>query len=209
MGEGVAATIRRMVERTEGLGPAARDDVLNIIRETHFRLFMRDKVLPWEDEHAIWTTRASLNRREDDLKELVEIKMLENSRAIGAAAELGDLSENSEWQFAIQERDLLKARAQKMQDEINRAKIIEPLEVTTGVVAIGSRVTLEPVAGGEAITATILGPWDSDVEQRIYSYRTPLALEMLGKKPGDTATLKLTGEPAEYRIVAAEPWRAE
>lgn len=206
MHEGVAATIRRMVDRTDGLGQAAKEDVIAIIRETHFRLFMTEKVLPWDDEKAIWTTRAALNKREDELKELVEVTMLENSKAIGAAAELGDLSENSEWQFAIQERDLLKARAAKMQDEINRAKVIDPGEVPTGTVAIGSRVLLEPVAGGETIEATLLGMWDSNVDRRIYSYKTPLAQAMLGKPVGEVVTLKLTGEEADYRIVAAEPW---
>ena len=34
----------------------------------------------------------------------------------------------------------------------------------------------------------------------IFSYRAPLALELLGKSVGETATLKLDGSAQEYSI---------
>ncbi len=200
--QAIAATIKRHVERSEGLGQAVQDDMLNLIRETHYGLFVKAKIEPWKDEKFLWTTDAALRRREDELKYLVDVKMLENAHAIGAAAEHGDLSENSEWQFAIQERDLLRAQAAVMQDELARARILGPEHVPTQYVGVGSRVKLQNVNNGQSVEMSFLGPWDSRIEQHVYSYQTPLAQSLMGKRVGETITLKIGDHDGEYRIEA-------
>ena len=120
--------------------------------------------------------------------------------AIGAAAEHGDLSENSEWKFAIEEQRMLKAQAAKIENELASTRILDPEHVPTETVGIGSRVTLRHVGNDRELQLTFLGPWESDVRRRIYSYRTPLALAFMGKTVGETGTIKLDGEEAEYTI---------
>ena len=43
--------------------------------------------------------------------------MRANAKAIGEAAAHGDLSENSEYRFALEERDLLRARLAQLQGQ--------------------------------------------------------------------------------------------
>ncbi len=198
--EAVAATMLNLIRRSSGLSDSVLHDMLRILREKHYTLFLIEKVKPWEDENVIWTTENALLKREDELKYLVDVKMLENAEAIGRAASFGDLSENSEWQFAIEERDLLRAQAARMQDELGRAKIIHPDEIDAGAVAIGSKVTLTRLTDGESLTLSLLGPWESDVATHTYNYQTPLALTLLGKPVGEEVTLKLSGQEATYRI---------
>lgn len=200
--EGVVSTVLNTLRRSHGISKVQRLELIAIIREHHYGLFLEKKVAPWDNENVLWTTREALDRREKELKELVEIKMLENAKAIAAAAEHGDLSENSEWKFAMEERDLLRAQAAKRQEELAKARVIEPAHVPTNTVGIGSRVTLRRVDTDETITASLLGPWDSDLSQSIYNYKTPMALAMMGKTIGDEVVLKLSGEDATYRIEA-------
>ena len=198
--EAIAATVKTLIERSTGLAVAVREQMMDVLRENFYSLFVTAKVEPWLDEAAIWSTEVGLHRREDELKHLIDIKMADNAKAIGAAAAHGDLSENSEWQFAIEERDLLRAQAARMQDELMRARAIHPEDVPTDSVGLGSRVHLLRPADNAQLTLDILGPWDSDINNHIYNYKTLLAQALLGKAPGEEVTLKLSGEEAIYRI---------
>jgi transcription elongation GreA/GreB family factor len=196
----VAGTFKGRIERSVGLAQAVREDMLNILRESFYALFAKAKVAPWLDETTIWTSQQALDARQKALKELVEVKMLENARAIGAAAEHGDLSENSEWKFALEERDLLRARVAKMQQELALARVIRPDDVPADSVGIGSRVLLRRVADGRELTLTFLGLWDSDLGKGVYSYQAALAADLMGKAVGDAVTVKLEGLEGQYHI---------
>ena len=71
---------------------------------------------------------------------MVENKIPDNSRAIGAAAALGDLSENSEWESAMEEQRNLTTRATTMDQELRKARLIEDQELPEGKVAPGDGV---------------------------------------------------------------------
>lgn len=200
MDEGVAGTIKRLAERCGGLSQANRGVMMDLLRENFYGLFVKAKVDPWADENTIYTTQASLDRREAELKDLTEVKMLENARAIGAAAAHGDLSENSEWKFALEERDMLQARAMKLQDELFKARVILSEMVPTDAVGIGSKVLLRRLSDQKTIELSFLGPWDSDLKAGILSYQTPVGLELMDRRPGETVRLKIEGQEDEYAI---------
>jgi transcription elongation GreA/GreB family factor len=201
MDEHVGATIKRQVERMEGLAQSVRENMLQVLRERFPNLFFsRDRVNPWEDEGAIWSTEEALRRHEAEYKELVEIKIPANARAIGAAAEHGDLSENSEWKFAIEERDMLGNRQGKMLEELARVRIIVPQDVPTETVGIGSRVHLRRLSNGQEVVMAFLGPWEGDPDKGIYSYQTRMAQDLMGHAAGEEIVLKLEGEEDTYRI---------
>lgn len=200
MSEGVAGTVKRLIERTDGLAEAVHGDMMSLLKEHFFGLFVKEKVEPWLDENAIWTTEAALHRREDELKHLTEVTMLENARAIGEAAEHGDLSENADWKSALEERDMLRARAAKMQDELTRARVLRAENIPADTVGIGSKVTLKRLSDGSTLEMTFLGPWDINIEKGIYNYQSPVSRDLMGKPVGATVTIKLDGAEGDYAI---------
>jgi len=202
--EAMGAALRRTIERAEGLGPVVQDEMQEVIRQAFPRLFLRARVEPWDDPNVIWVTEAGRQKKEAELNELVNVKMRENAIAIGAAAEHGDLSENSEYKFALEERDLLRARLAQMNMEMSLARVLEPADISTEHVAIGHRVHLRADGVAETRAFTILGPWESDMTRHIYSYQAPIARRLLGRKPGDAVTLPDGDADREYRIESFE-----
>jgi len=199
--DGVAATVKRRIEVNHGLSEASRETLLGVVREEFYGLFIQAKVASWLDESVIWTTKDSIERLEAELKELVDVARPANSKAIGEAAALGDLSENAEWQYAVEEQRRLDGKIAQMQGDLMRARPLGPGDVPEDSVGIGSKITVRRTSDQQELELTILGPWESDVELNVFSYRTPLALELLGKAIGETATLKLGGSAQDYAIV--------
>ncbi len=204
MDAGMASTIHRTVDRAEGLGQVVHATLLKIIRETHPQLFAKARVDPWFDDGIIFATAEGRQRREAELHNLTHVKIPENAKAIGEAAARGDLSENSEYKFALEERDLLQARVRNIQQEMDLARLLTANDVSTDSVNVGTRVTLVAQDGGGRQEFTILGPWEADGERRIYNYRAPLCIKLKGLCVGDSVNLELDGIERAYRVELIE-----
>ncbi|MFQ6049249.1 MAG: GreA/GreB family elongation factor, partial [Phycisphaerae bacterium] len=196
----LAAALRRQVQRCGGLSAAARQDMLEAIQQAFPRLFVRSSDHPWDQPDVLYVTAQSWSRKEQELRQLVEVKLRDNARAIGEAAARGDLSENSEYKFALEERDLLRARIGRIQSQMAIARIITPADVPTDQVGVGSRVTLRNDQTNQTLEITILGPWEADIERGIYNYQAPAARRLLGLRPGQTVSLPIGGQEVQYRI---------
>ncbi|MCK6457006.1 MAG: GreA/GreB family elongation factor [Phycisphaerae bacterium] len=202
--DSMAAATRRQIERAEGLGPVVQGEMLDIVRERFPMLYVKARLRPWEEEGVIYVTARGLRDKEAELDELVNVKMRENAKAIGAAAEHGDLSENSEYKFALEERDLLRARLAQINFEMSLARVLEPEDVPDDHVSIGHAVHLTPEDRSEPIVVTLLGPWESDLSRNIYSYQTPFAKKLLGRARGEIVTLTIGERERTYRIDGIE-----
>ena len=206
MGSGTSATVLRTVDRSQGLGQVVHAALKRIIRQMYPDLTVRKVAIdPWVDNEIIFCTRQGMERYNAQLQELLNVKIPENARAIGAAAAHGDLSENSEFKFALEERDLLHARVAKMREELNKATVLSAQEISTDQVDIGTRVQLTAEDDGTTIAITILGPWEADAERRIYNYRAPLCAKLRGLKVGQTVALELEDHAERtYRVASIE-----
>lgn len=157
----------------------------------------------WEDEGVIWTTRAGLRKREELLRELVEVKMPENSEAIARARGYGDLSENFEWKQAIEEQRQLSDQVAQVESDLRSASLLEQATIPEDTVAPGTAVRYVETGSGRERRIVLLGPWDDHVEQAV-SYRAPLAQGMLGLHGGDAATIELPQGKIEVKVEAIE-----
>jgi len=205
MDQAVAGTIKRRITQSPGLSPSAHEKLMAVLREEFYGLFLKARVEPWLDETVIYSSEAAARKRQAELKHLTEVVVPENSRRVGAAAALGDLSENSEWESAVEEQRRLLARVAAMRDELAIVQVLHPKEYPTDSVGIASKVTLTPLAGGPDVDVRFLGPWDGDVEKRIFNYKAAIAQEMMGKTVGQTVTMRLAGVAGEYVIKELGP----
>ncbi|MBI5380843.1 MAG: GreA/GreB family elongation factor [Opitutae bacterium] len=152
-----------------------------------------------KDEQLI-VSHASYERKREEYETLISKKIPENSRAIAAAREHGDLRENSEFKMAKQDQQVLMAQKTQVQRDLARARVADFKDANTAQVGIGNVVELKTDTGAVA-TYTILGAWDSDPSRNIVSYKTPLGLALLAKKNGDRVTVKTGTTEENYTIV--------
>ncbi|MCL2330481.1 MAG: GreA/GreB family elongation factor, partial [Phycisphaerae bacterium] len=203
MESGLASTIRTTVDRLDSLGHVVRANLIKIIHQVHPELnvgrMMRVQIDPWKNDNVIYCIQRGYDRRREEIEHLTRIKIPENAKAIGEAAARGDLSENSEYKFALEERDLLQARLIKLQSEFSLAHVLAAHEIDASEVSIGTCIALAG-ANGDRREMTILGPFESDLERSIYNYRAPLCAKLRGLHVGDNVTLELGAGEQEYRI---------
>lgn len=179
------------------------DVVLRTVADHHPDLTAKPDKPYWERVENTYTTRAGYRRIKEDYRVLVEEKIPANSRAIGVAASHGDLSENSEWDAAMEEQRNLTSRATAMDQEIRTAKLIEDQDIPEDIVAPGTRIELVEEVTGARRTYTVLGPWDV-TDEHIINYKAPIAADLLGKKAGDTGELPTAHGPLVVRIERIE-----
>ena len=187
---------------TKGVDPAL-DRAFTHVAIARFPTIYRDDNRPfWEEENVIWTTQKGLDRREEELRELREVKIPANSEAIGKAASYGDLSENSEWESAMEDQRTLTSRAMEIEEEVRRARLIEHAAIPEGIVTPGTRVTYRDPSN-VVHKVDIVGPWDTTASNAI-SYRSPVGQGLLGARMGETATLRLPTGVIEVKIEKVE-----
>lgn len=153
-------------------------------------------------ESPLYATQASIDARRAELKELREVEIPANRRAIEEARELGDLRENFEYKSARQRHEYLAARQAKLQGDLARAQPLDLARDDADEVRVASRVTLRRPDGSDQ-SLVILGPWESDPEGGVISYDSDFARSLLGKAPGEEA--EFGGDVVV--VEAIEPWQ--
>jgi transcription elongation GreA/GreB family factor len=157
-------------------------------------------------DDTLIVSQGSYDRKLADLDEITKVKIPANSQAIEAARELGDLKENAEYQMAKDDQKVLLARQAELQADLMRAKATDFTEAPSDSVGVGTIVDLKDSNTGDKMKYTILGAWDSDPENNILSYLTPLAQKILGKKAGDNVEIDIEGNEQSLVIEGVSRW---
>ena len=157
-------------------------------------------------DDTLIVSKESYDRKLADLDEITKEKIPANSQAIEAARELGDLKENAEYQMAKDDQKVLLARQAELQADLMRAKATDFTEAPSDSVGVGTIVDLKDSNTGDKMKYTILGAWDSDPENNILSYLTPLAQKILGKKAGENVEIDIEGNEQSLVIEGVSRW---
>lgn len=157
-------------------------------------------------DDSLIVSQSSYDKKMADLDELNKEKIPSNSQAIEAAREHGDLRENAEYHMAKDEQKVLLARQSELQTDLMRAKPTDFTDAPSDAVGIGSNVTLSDTNSGESQKYTILGAWDSDPDNNVLSYLTPLGQKLLGKKVDDLVETEVEGTVTNWKIEGLSRW---
>ncbi len=87
-------------------------------------------------------TREGYERKKAELDRM-NAQMIELTKRVAAARDLGDLSENAEYHAAREDQGIHQAKMDMLKDQLARAYIVEANGVSTDVVAFGSRVKVK------------------------------------------------------------------
>ena len=102
---------------------------------------------------------------------------------IKEARELGDLSENFDYQDAKREQGEIEGKLQELKFILENATIIKG--TTDGSIGLGSNVNLEYVDLDFEQEVSLVGQAESDPMEGKISVSSPLGKALMGKKAGD------------------------
>lgn len=142
-----------------------------------------------KEDNSLIVSWESMERRKQELDELVKVKIPQNKKDIQIARDYGDLRENFEYKSARQQQAVLLRMQSKMERELRHARGTDFVNVPTEQVGIGTVVEIEDVTSGQKETYSILGAWDGDPDKHILSYLSEMAKALIGKRVGEEAEL--------------------
>ncbi len=144
-------------------------------------------------------------KRDELVKELEHLrntKRKEVAEELEYSKQLGDLSENAEYHQAREEQAMLEDRIGKLESLLKGAAIIGgDTNVRRGIVSVGSTVELHREGKKDSVSYTIVGSEEANTAAGKISSSSPIGSAMLGKKKGDSVTVKTPGGDAVYSIV--------
>lgn len=135
---------------------------------------------------------------EKSLKHLKEVKRPRESAEVKRLAAMGDFSENAGYQLAKSRLRGINRRIDEAEDLLKKAEIIKA-DGSSDKIEVGHLVSLE--IKGKKKEYRILGSNETDPDQNIISYTSPLGSALLGKKVGDMAEISTGRGISRYKIL--------
>lgn len=148
-----------------------------------------------------YLTQEKLDELKAELEYLKTEKRMEIAERLKRAKELGDLSENSEYQEAREEQNHVETRITELESMLKQVVIITKSS-HQGTVQIGSTVNVRK--NGKIFKFTIVGSNESKPEDGLISNESPLGRSFLNKKAGDAINVETPAGKMKYEIVNIE-----
>ncbi|MBO4895024.1 MAG: transcription elongation factor GreA [Clostridia bacterium] len=146
-------------------------------------------------------TEEGLRVLKEELEKLRTEGRDEIAERIKVARSFGDLSENAEYDEAMNDQAKLEANIAKLEAELRDATLIDESEANdTSVVRVGLTVVAFDESEKEEVTYKILGK--SNIAEGIISDQSPVGAALLGKAVGEEAEVVLPGgETVYYKVI--------
>lgn len=136
--------------------------------------------------------------REELTVQLRELKASRGAVAekIANARDLGDLSENADYDAAREQQGQAETRIVEIEDILLNAEIIKPKK--SSKVVVGSKVELK--TKGKTVSYHLVGPVEADPAAGKISNKSPIGQALLGKKAGDSIEIETPKGKTKYDI---------
>jgi transcription elongation factor GreA len=146
-------------------------------------------------------TREGYEKLKTDLDRMQNFEMIEVTKRIAAARELGDLSENAVYHAAREDQGMLQARIDRLKDQLSRAYLIDKNNLPNDAVVFGTRVRVRDLDSSLEEIYELVGPGQEDYDNNKILTSSPIGQGLLGKKQGDIAEIRVPIGVLRYEVV--------
>ena len=140
---------------------------------------------------ALEEMKIELEMRKKEMRREISEKILH-------AKEMGDISENFEYQTAKEEQALNETRILDIEDILHDVVIVED---TTGAVEISLGTTFLVETDGKRKTFSMVGSNEANPLEGKISNESPIGLAFLGARPGEKIEFKAPSGIVSYKIL--------
>lgn len=146
-------------------------------------------------------TSNGLKKLEEDLTRLKGFEMREALVALTEARERGDISENSEYDVAKENINMLNIKIQSLEDKIRNAVIVYKEVVSTDSVQLFTNVKVLNVKTKKENIFAIVTDDEVDVKSGKISHNSPIAKGLHGHVKGDSVKVNVPAGVLELKII--------
>ena len=157
------------------------------------RLAMTDDRIPM--------TREEYDALKAKIDQMQSVQMIEITKRVATARDMGDLSENAEYHAAREDQGMLQAKINHLKNELSQADIIDMNHVARDVVAFGARVRVKDLDLDEEETFFLVGPGKEDFSQNKILTNSPIGQGLLGKKIGEIVHINVPMGTIRYEVL--------
>lgn len=147
-------------------------------------------------------TQNGYDKLEAELHDLKHKQRPDVIEAIAEARAHGDLSENAEYHAAKERQSFIEGRIEELESVISRADVIDPAKLSGDTVKFGATVTVIDDETGDTQKYSLVGEYESDIKAGKLAINAPLARALIGKRVGDTATVRTPKGEKLYELAA-------
>jgi transcription elongation factor GreA len=146
-------------------------------------------------------TREGYDKLRAELDRLQNAEMIEVTKRVAAARDLGDLSENAEYHAAREDQGMLQARVNDLRDRLSRSFIIDKSALPSDAVVFGSRVRVKDLDYDEEEVFELVGPGEEDYDNNRILITSPIGQGLIGKKVGEKASIAVPKGTIRYEVL--------
>ena len=152
-------------------------------------------------EDRIPMTREEYDALKAKIDHMQSVQMIEITKRVATARDMGDLSENAEYHAAREDQGMLQAKINHLKNELSQADIIDMNNVAKDIVAFGARVRVKDLDLDEEETFILVGPGKEDFSQNKILTNSPIGKGLVGKKKGDKADIQVPMGTLRFQIM--------
>ncbi len=151
-------------------------------------------------DQRIPMTREGYDILKGEISQL-EAQLIEITKRVATAREMGDLSENAEYHAAREDQGMQQAKIDLVRHKLAHAMIIDPNQLPKGVVVFGSKVKVMDMEYKEEETFELVGPGEDDPDKNKILTTSPIGQGLVGKKKGDVAEIAVPSGILKFKIL--------
>lgn len=160
--------------------------------------YREEELKLWQSTPVFLTPEglAKLKAKLEHLQKILPGLIAETART----AAYGDRSDNAEYKDAKGRMRRTQAQIFTIEDQLKKIKIIDSGPDAGGKIRMGSTVTVETESGEKRIFR-IVGPSETNPSAGYISHVSPLGAALVGRKEGDTVSIKTGTGEKKYGIL--------
>jgi len=147
-------------------------------------------------------TPSGKQKIEQELEHLKTVEMPALSERIRQARDLGDLSENFDYQDSKRQQGFIQGRIADLQTMLERSVVVEDDHHAPGTIGLGATVTLRDTDDDTEESYTLVGDYEADPDNNKISVASPLGKQLMGHSSGDSVAITVNGFTTHYTVVS-------
>lgn len=127
-------------------------------------------------------SRSYYDRLMKEKIELINVILPDIRKKIQVAREMGDLSENAEYQSELAKKIRYDQKLESIKHILNTAIVFDITHVDKNKVYIGSTVTIQNMNDNSILTLKIVSSFEINPKESKISYKTSISQSLIGKE---------------------------